>query len=326
MSAPPSPTGAYPEHDKLGPLATGGGDSGWRAALLGSARATIADGRAAAAQIATAPVEAVHGVRKALRRMRAIAELAADVLPDGIEDLVDSVRTARRDLARARDLDVAPAAIAELPLGEADRAAANALVAGFKAVAPPAAEVAAAVARAVTALAAVGDALDASLPAEIADDVLLAGVRRTYRTARRERRRARDSRRGLHRWRRRSKELSYQLGLLTAAGGARTAAIATPIATLADDLGPIVDLLVIRDLARAHVQPAEAPIDLDGVRAAAGGLSKDAVAATRKASRELFADGSRRFARRLGKALAKDRGGEATADDGDHGDVADIVD
>ncbi len=319
MSEPTSPTGAYPEHDKLGPLPTGGGDAGWRAALLGTARATIADGRAAAAQIATAPVAAVHGVRKALRRMRAITELAADVLPDGIDDLIDSVRTARRDLARARDLDIAPAALAELPLAEADRAAASGLVASLQAAAAPAAEVAGAVARAVTALAAVGDALDASLPAEISDDVLVAGARRTYRTARRERRRARDSRRALHRWRRRTKELSYQLALLATAGGARTAAIAAPFDALAGELGPIVDLLVVRELAAGG--------DLAGVRAAARGLYKDAVVATRKSSRDLFASGSRRFARQLAKAMTKDRlGPESTAEAGDHGDVDDIVD
>lgn len=307
-SSTTTPPGAYPEHDKLGPLATGGDGVGWRATLLGAARAAVADGRTAAAQLGTAPAEAVHGVRKALRRMRAYAALAAAALPAGIDDLIENVRIARRDLAHARDLEVAPAAIAELPLADADRAAATALVTSVRATAPAAADLAAGIARAVTALAAVGDALDAALPADIDDAVIIKGAVGTYRDARRERRRAKGSRRAMHRWRRRSKELAHQLALIASTAGERTRTVATGFDSLADDLGPIVDLLVVRDLARAATEPLE----LGGVKAAVEGLYGDAVRGARRASRDAFAGGGRRFGRRLARRIAKDRGAHDT--------------
>ena len=97
------------------------------------------------------------------------------------DDLVDTIRIARRGLSAARDLDVAPATLDGLPLAETDRATADALVASMRAAAPSTDDLAAAIDDAVSRLTAAADALDAALPPALDDSTFAKGLAATYR-------------------------------------------------------------------------------------------------------------------------------------------------
>jgi CHAD domain-containing protein len=318
---PASPAEVYPEHDKLGPLATATppapwGDADRRAAVMSAFRHAVADAGAAAGRVGSAPGSAVHGTRKALRRARATVELVASALSRGDhDDLVDTIRIARRGLSSARDLDVAPATLDGLALAETDRGAADALVASMRAAAPSAEDLAAAVDDAVSRLTAAADALDAALPPALDDATFAKGLAATYRAARRSLRRARKSRRSLHTWRRRTKELTHQLELVTTGGGDRVAAITGPMTDLSKELGHVVDLILVRDLTRAHAAAQPTGFDADGLIAAIDGAYADAAKAARKHGKPRFELGRRDFARKVGKAVKKDRRRAAGPDD-----------
>jgi CHAD domain-containing protein len=315
--AEPAKAEAYPEHDKLGPLATGAswGDADRRGAVITAIRQALADARAAQQLVATNPSEAVHGVRKALRRARALVELVADALPGRErDDLIDSIRVARRGLSAARDLDVAPITIASLSLAEADKVAADAILAALREASPPPSDRAASVKESVERLAQVVEALDTTLPPAIDDSTFAKGLAATYRRARRARRAARRSRKQMHTWRRRTKELTHQLALVTAGAGELSRALADPIAELSKDLGKVVDLILVRDLARAHVDAAPAGFDGAGLLGAIDAHYDDAAGAARKQGKALFDRGGRKFAKKVQRALRKDREPPASAD------------
>jgi len=334
VPADPGHAEVYPEHDKLGPLATAApsapwGDADRREAVMASFRRAVADAHAAAARVGTAPSSAVHGTRKALRRARATVELVASALGRGDhDDLVDTIRIARRCLSAARDLDVAPATLDGLALAETDRTTADALVASMRAAAPSAEDLAAAVTDAVTRLEAAADALDAALPPALDDATFARGLAATYRAARGAMRRARKSRRALHTWRRRTKELTHQLDLVTTGAGDRAAAITGPMTDLSKQLGLVVDLILVRDLTRAHAAAQPTGFDAEGLLAAIDGAYADAAKAARKHGKGRFELGRKDFARKVAKAVKKDRRAAAKppADEDDGGNGIPIDD
>src|SRR4051812_5956638 len=100
-------TTAYPERDKLGLLPTAADDT-LRARVIRAATDALATARAAELRSKVAPHEAVHEVRKALRRLRALVDLVGDTLPDTErKDLARGLSNARRSLGPARDQEVA---------------------------------------------------------------------------------------------------------------------------------------------------------------------------------------------------------------------------
>ncbi|HTJ46635.1 MAG TPA: CHAD domain-containing protein [Kofleriaceae bacterium] len=308
---------AYPEHDKLGPLAHGGqwGDADRRAAVIAAMRQALADGRAAAQRAQANPGEAVHGVRKALRRARALVELIAGALPGRErDDLIDSIRIARRSLSSARDLDVAPAVLAQLELGDADKVAASAIIAALREASPPPADASKAVAEAVERLAHVADALDAALPPALDDASFAEGLAATYKRARRARRGAKKSRRRMHTFRRRTKELTHQLALITAGSGEGTRNLVDPIDELSKSLGDVVDLILVRDLTRAHIESAPAGFDGASLLAAIDAKYDELASAVRKSGKELFDRTGKRFAKKVRRTMAKDREPPTAAD------------
>src|SRR5262245_14946268 len=162
-AAPAPKAEPYPEHDKLGPLATGAawGDADRRGAVIAAAKTALSDARAAELRVNANAGEAVHGMRKALRRARSLVELVASALPGRErDDLVDSIRISRRALSAARDLDVAPQVLAALSLEEPDKLAADAIIGALREVAPSPDDVKLALADAVSRLSHVVDALD----------------------------------------------------------------------------------------------------------------------------------------------------------------------
>jgi CHAD domain-containing protein len=168
--------------------------------------------------------------------------------------------------------------------------------------------------------AAQGEALEAALPAEIDFDVVLDGLRGVYAEARRARRASKRSKQWFHTWRRRSKELGYQLELIAAHAGARIAAIHSEIDGLSDTLGPAVDLVMVRDFVSTYNQGVGTD-ELDNLKSAIDAQLADLMKSTRKSGRDTFAQKPKKFGKRLEKSIKRD----LTPVDDQHGDNSDLA-
>jgi len=91
-----------------------GDDGSFGDGLAAAARAIIADARAALADSELSDAEAVHEVRKALKRWRALMRLLARPLGDQAEQMRVEARELMRALAGARDAQSALDALADL--------------------------------------------------------------------------------------------------------------------------------------------------------------------------------------------------------------------
>ncbi len=305
MTAPAA--AAYSEHDRLGPLPTPTNDA-LRARVIRAATDALAAARAAELRSTSAPHEAVHEVRKALRRLRALVDLVSRTLPKSErKDLARGLSQARRSLGPARDQEVArdllrgAAATPELAApvaaiittAEPDRPSTEAIVAD--------------VTRAVAEAGRHVDALIAALPDELRPRRIARGLARTYARARQARKRAKQSDRAVHRWRRRSKELSYQLSIVDALPG--TGEMRSALGDLDEQLSPIVDRLMAKDYVRLYGS-AGSPED---TALLLGHVHDELIARkdeVRTASRDLFAMRPRKLRRRVVEALT---GTEAAA-------------
>lgn len=301
---------AYAEDDKLGPL--GGKPSIFddevelRRTLVAEFQATSDAAREAAAAVDRDPATAVHAYRKALRRARAVLALLSDALPRSERRaLLAALRDARRALGTARDQDVIPETLAAVELDEVDRGTATSILSTSDDGVTPLAEVKQLLAEGAARAAAQVEALEASLPRKLAWSTVERGLRETYGAARRARKDARRSKRSFHRWRRRTKELMYQLELLAGYAGERTAELHDELEQVADTQGPAVDLLMLRDLVRAHAAGI-APGAIDRLTATLETQLEDLVADSRRAGRDVFRKKPREFARRVTKKIYKD--------------------
>lgn len=295
-------TEPYPEHDKLGPLAapppTHAFDEGadLRASIVAAFRAAIDDaGRAAADPSAE---EAVHGLRKALRRARAIKRLVRARLPKAERrEITRALVDARRTLSATRDLAVVPGALGTVGVDDAAREHATQVLAGAHAAALPEDEVRRLVDDVLVRVRPLADAMDAALPPTLDWADLEDGVAETYRVARRALRRR--SRRAFHAFRKRAKELTYQLELFADGIDGRTEARRAELADLGDELGGVVDVVMLRGVLERHGGRADLLDQVDD------DLDRRIKAARRRA-RELFDRRPRQFARKVVRAVRRD--------------------
>lgn len=306
MSAPPPD--AHPDTTHLGPIAT---DDSLRARVVRAAAAALTDARAALTTAAADPHEATHAVRKSLRKLRALVELVGGALPKRDRaDIARGLGDARRALGPARDQHVARAVVDGVAAQHELAATATALHATAAPDQVTAEALVAELERAVAEAATHVDALTAALPDTLRPRKLARGLARTYRRARNARKRAKQSDRAVHRWRRRTKELGYQLAILDAVPDA--AAWREALAALDDQLSPVVDHLMTKDYVRLYGGGADDTAALLGAvhdRLLAG---KDAA---RKASRGLFKLKPRKLRDQVTSALAADA---ALADPAQH--------
>lgn len=294
--AAPPPAQAYAEDDKLGPVPTAVADGApVRGRVLAEVTSAVAAARAAAS---AEPAVAIHEVRKALRRIRSVVDAVAPALERRAHrGLRRALVEARRTLGPARDRTVAHLALAALP--EALAAHARALIAASAAPTSSVDGERDAVAAAIAAADAQAVALAAALPEDLRAGQVARGVARTYRQARTARRKARRSERALHRWRRRTKELIYQLALLDDEGAAD---LRSRLVDLDEALGHVVDHVLLARFVDEHGAELDGEAtgallahvheQLDGGRAEA-----------RAASKALFAPRPRKLRRRLRGAL-----------------------
>ncbi|MEO6772835.1 MAG: CHAD domain-containing protein [Kofleriaceae bacterium] len=300
----------FTEEDKLGPLGTKASvldnEHELRRLLVAEFAATAESAREAAGKVGSDLNTAVHDYRKALRRARAVLALVAGALPKSERRAVRrALQEARRGVSPTRDHAVAPEVIHGLALDEVSREAANAIVANAQAALPPNAEIKQLLAEGAARAAAQVEALEAALPPNLEWETIERGVRATYDAARRARRAAKHSKRQFHSWRRRSKELSYQLDVIASFAGERVVELAHELEGVADTQSPAVDLVMVHDFVRTYGQgiAAEAYDQLvHSIEAQLDDLIRD----SRSAGRKAFRGKPRKFARRLAKAVRKD--------------------
>jgi len=306
-------TESYAEHDKLGPLpavtavAQGfGGDGDLGGAVLAAFRDSVDRARRAGESTTGGPDDTVHEYRKGLRRARAILALIADAVPEReVDEITDILRQARHAVSVARDHAVAPRALSALELDDDVRTTATSIIVSASGTAPSRDAVMTALREGAARAVATAESLAQLVPPAVGWAVVAEGLADTYREARRQLGKAKRSRRALHTWRRRTRELSYQLGLLAKGAGERTATLASRVEDLSDDLGAVVDLIMLRNFVHVHAGAAD-PAAVDALTSAIDDRLKERSRAARRKGKEIFDRGGRRFARRVLKALRRD--------------------
>ena len=310
MVAAMATTGEFHEDDKLGPI--GGktavlhNDSELRAVLVHEFREAADDAAAAATHVEGGGTTAVHESRKALRRARAVLELIADALPKSERRAVRrTLRDARRALSTIRDHAVAPEILATLDLDDKDRATGKKVLDNAAEAMPPSAEIKQLLADSATRAAAQVEALEAALPQEVKWSTIGVGLAGVYREARDARKKAKKSAKAFHTWRRRTKELVYQLELLAGHAGDRVQAIHGEISGVTDALGHAVDLIMLREFVETFGQglPFEAIERLQHtIDAEVHKVVRDA----RKSAAGPFKAKPKAFGKRVARAVRKD--------------------
>ncbi|MDQ3366261.1 MAG: CHAD domain-containing protein [Myxococcota bacterium] len=314
-----------PEHDKLGPFGVKTSllhdPTELRAKLLGAFHDAVTAVKQAVLLVDDNSAKAVHDSRKALRRARAVLSMIAGALPKSERRAVKvALQEARRSLSTVRDHAVAPETLGELELAEDDRDTARRVVDNAAEAIPAVAELKQLLSEAAARAAAQAEALGAALPPELKFSTVVDGIMDVYGQARRARRLSKTSRQWFHTWRRRTKELVYQLDFVADLAGARTLAIRSEIESVADHLSSAVDLVMLREFVETHGQG----IGLDPVKQLRDVIDArldDLMQSGRKAARDIFSQKQKKFGRRLTKSVKRDL--TPVDGNGDDGDVDD---
>jgi CHAD domain-containing protein len=300
----------YHEEDKLGPL--GARVSAlWdakdlRKTLVREFNAAVIKAKEAASSVDQGATIAVHEARKALRRARAVLSMVSGALPKGERRAVrTALQEARRSLSTARDHAVAPETLASVAMSDEDRATAKRVLDNAAEALPPTQELKQLLAEAATRAAAQAEALEAALPQELAWEVVVEGITDVYADARKARRKGKTSKAWFHTWRRRSKELVYQLELVAEHAGQRLGAIHDEIEGITNTQSPAVDLIMLREFVNTYAQGI-APEAVEHLRDSIEAQLEDLMKAARDAGRDAYSQRSKRFGKRLVKAVKRD--------------------
>jgi CHAD domain-containing protein len=250
---------------------------------------------------------AVHEYRKSLRRARSLVRLLRPVVSGTARRRLATVlKEAHRAASPLRDLDVLLVLIDQYEL-EGSRArpgAGSALRASLEEQRRErlgrrrADEV---LERGVGSILPLPEELARALPDEVEYKQLVRGLRGTYRRARQELDRALDipDPVHVHSWRKRTKDLSYQLELLASVGGRAVANVRKPYASLAGTLGEVTDLVILRSALDENEELADFR-DHERIYDRVDRLLKDRLAAAFKEGRPLF----RARPKKLGREIA----------------------
>ena len=322
---PATPALPYPEHDKLGPLGVKtsavSDPVALRSVLVRAFEAAAHGAREAVGAVDKDAATAVHESRKSLRRARAVLALLGPALPKSERRaLTSALKEARRALSSVRDHAVAPETLGQLALDDEDRATATQVLANAAAAMPAISEIRQLLGESAARAAAQAEALQAALPQDVDWETVTRGLRSTYAEARRASRAAKRSKTWFHAWRRRSKELAYQLELIAEQAGPRTAELHAELTAVTDTLSPAVDLIMIREFVTTFDQGV-APEAIARLRTSIGDQLRDAMKSARKVTRGAFRKNAKKLEKRLAKAVRRD-----LAPIDDHGDDASVTD
>jgi len=260
-----------------------------RQAVLDAFARILARARAAAREAASDPETAVHDYRKSIRRARAIVSLLRPALGRTASGgLTRELRQAFQATGPIRDGAILLSTLRSIPSEDPERAA---VVKALQAEPEDSGEPArAALAAGVRTLAPLPSTLRVILPATFSVADLERGLARSFRRAHRALANAASS--GLetdfHEWRKRVKELRYQVELLASTGSRELARREKALATLAEELGRVTDLIVLAAEIGRRQQGGSLP---DAPR-----LLGDIHQSIRERSRELLDRGQQLFA------------------------------
>lgn len=222
--------------------------------LLAAFASVLAYAADQVARAADDPARAVHEYRKSIRRARAAVRLVRPLLKEKRYLQLDgALRQAVLDTSFVRDAEVLGETIGALPREPAVAAAAAALrelVRAQQALVCTPVAIRDVLARGAERVALLPMRLAKALPARLDRAELERLLRTSYRRVRRRRRAALAARsdEAIHDWRKRAKELRYQLELLEPEPQPRERALGQ----VAKGLGLVTDLIVLRDAVLAH--------------------------------------------------------------------------
>lgn len=212
-------------------------------------------------------VRAVHDYRRAIRRARSLVRLARPLVSSGaFRALDDDLRAALGVTSSLRDASVLLGTLESFEEEDGLEQSKAALGAVLRAQAGAVHEPGRALAelrRGEQLLEPLPAALLRALPHDVGWKDVRKAIERSYRRARRARKRARESGADadVHAFRKRVKELRYQLEILDAKGAGRPRGAHRRLAALADDLGEVTDRVVLRRWLRSRGEalcPSEA--------------------------------------------------------------------
>ena len=272
-----------------------------REAIIGSFAGVLLVARRCTATADSEPARSVHDFRKSLRRARSVVALLRPALGrTAAGGLTEGLRSAFRSTSDLRDADVLTATLAGLAgddpelFVEAAEVAAR-VSANSKDVRPEKV-----LREAIPILRRLPGALEVTLPREYSTPDLEEGLARGYRRAQRAWAAASERRTDaeFHEWRKRVKELRYQLELLASHGSSTLKAREKALGALARELGEVTDqALLCRRIESG---------DGGGAPGSASRLLERGRAAVRERSDELlsrggafFSDTPKAFARRV---------------------------
>jgi CHAD domain-containing protein len=269
--------------------------------MLAAFRRIIATSRRIANAAAQNPEEAVHEYRKSVRRARAIVALLRPALGRAAaRGMVEHLRSAFRETSVLRDNDVLFSTMNGLagddPVLFVEAAEFAARLGEGKEKPNPAKVLR----RAALHLKPLPAALEVTLPPEYSTPDLEEGLARSYRRTREALDRAIQTREDadFHDWRKREKELRYQLELLTFGGSRALKRREKVLGELARELGEVTDLAVLRRELEEHAGPGE-PGHSEQLIDRARALGRQRADLLLSRGPELFSETPRAFARQV---------------------------
>lgn len=248
--------------------------------------------------------DAVHGARKDMKKLRTVLRLLRDEVGDKRYRRENArFRGAGRALSATRDAEVKLGTLESLADHRDDLPAEA--VSAWRKILERDRDAAANAARDQPAVAEAIELLEAGLEEiegwELAGDswdLVDPGLRRTYRRGRRAMKAAKTGRdeAAFHEWRKRAKDLWYELRLFSDAWPGPLRATAEEAHKLTELLGDHHDLALLReDLHERNLGEAEAP----ALEAAIGRRQEELAAAAFPLGRRLYAERPKAFSRRL---------------------------
>jgi CHAD domain-containing protein len=270
-----------------------------REGLLVAFTRIVSHARSCARRAAEEPEEAVHEFRKSVRRARALVSLVRPSLGKGAaHGVAAELRRAFAETGPLRDADILLATLRSVPAEDPHRAAIEETLESERMKDGARAE--AALKAGGKILQPLPGALRVTLPKDFAMDDLARGIARGYRRSQDSLRRAAETRLliDLHEWRKRVKELRYEIELLASSGSSESRHREKKLSALAEELGRVTDLVVLLAALGEREKAAAIPHAgalLDAIRANIGASSQNLIAR----GEELFTESPASFARQV---------------------------
>ncbi len=271
-----------------------------RDGLLSAFASVLRTARRCATHPGENPERAVHDYRKSIRRARSIVALLRPALgAKTTRAFAAELTEAFRATGALRDADVLAATLAALAGDDAGLFVEAAEITARIDAASPRSDPGTVLAAAIPILRRLPPALEVALTRDYSTADLERGVERGYRRAQDAHRRAHASRTDtdLHSWRKRVKELRYQIELLASTGAPPLKAREKDLGVLARELGEVTDLLLVCQ----RIESLQGPEAETGSRLSARGrdLARERADALLDRGQIVLTDDPRAYARRV---------------------------